>query len=136
MHKCKVRGCRFADTHVTIAHVCGNCKRVGHGRMECGLSPAPYLLRALTDVMPEGSRCGVVGCDAPWTHMTVAHPDRRPAKQCPLCRVVSRVDLDTTVFTDKECVVCCDNVPVVVFPACRHAVVCVACVRRMPELSE
>tara|TARA_B100001093_G_scaffold511787_1_gene580447 strand:- start:383 stop:1168 length:786 start_codon:yes stop_codon:yes gene_type:complete len=32
---CKVKYCRFPNTHTTSAHQCGKCKGFGHGQTEC-----------------------------------------------------------------------------------------------------
>ena len=64
-----------------------------------------------------------------------ACPRRPPAgglpRRCPTCRAESAVDVGATVFTGAECAVCADVAPAVVFPACRHATVCAACVARL-----
>lgn len=49
---------------------------------------------------------------------------------CPTCRIVGLVDLEYTVF-GTECVVCMEARPCVVIRECRHANVCVDCVRRL-----
>ena len=33
---CKVKGCRFPSSHVTLGHQCGKCGNFGHGVSECG----------------------------------------------------------------------------------------------------
>jgi hypothetical protein len=38
---CKVALCRFPETHITTYHRCGNCKKYGHGRVECCKGPEP-----------------------------------------------------------------------------------------------
>ena len=35
-HSCHVSGCRYPYTHTTPGHLCGECKKYGHGRIECG----------------------------------------------------------------------------------------------------
>ena len=35
MNYCKVRNCRFPNSHVTKMHLCGKCKSYGHGNIEC-----------------------------------------------------------------------------------------------------
>jgi hypothetical protein len=33
---CKVKGCRFIYSHTVRSHLCGKCKKFGHGQIECG----------------------------------------------------------------------------------------------------
>ena len=33
--ECLVKGCRFKNSHFTIAHLCGTCNSYGHGQLEC-----------------------------------------------------------------------------------------------------
>ena len=55
MSYCKVKNCRYPDTHVTIGHKCGKCGGFGHGQMECGKE---YLINSLykykDDILPMG----------------------------------------------------------------------------------
>lgn len=32
---CYCKGCRFPDSHITLFHKCGVCKKYGHGQFEC-----------------------------------------------------------------------------------------------------
>ncbi len=32
---CQVKGCKYADYHVTSFHKCGKCNNFGHGQQEC-----------------------------------------------------------------------------------------------------
>jgi hypothetical protein len=42
MPLCKIYGCRHANSHETKDHKCGNCNRLGHGRVECKSSHKKY----------------------------------------------------------------------------------------------
>jgi hypothetical protein len=46
MNWCHVDSCRFSDKHSTQNHQCGNCGKLGHGRLECG---NPDKIRALKE---------------------------------------------------------------------------------------
>ena len=144
---CRVRGCRFPSTHVSAGHRCGTCGRMGHGQIECVDVIAMATLRAEPDeCVPFAEQCTVVGCTARHTHTTPAHHcadcggragthaagcARNAPRTCPVCRVESVVDFEKTVFTNVECCVCMDARPLLVFPGCRHAVVCADCTLRL-----
>ena len=100
---CQVAQCRYADTHITSYHKCGNCGEYGHGRVEC---PTIYVRKkkynntgyALvndtelgTDIdydkyklvnelhskkiipIKKENYCKIKGCYVPNTHSTEAH---------------------------------------------------------------
>lgn len=73
---CRVRGCRFPDTHLTRAHVCGICKQRGHGQME---HDSPEWIEILEGwagsepPLPVDVRCTVPNCREPWSHTSMAH---------------------------------------------------------------
>jgi len=54
MAHCKVYGCRYANSHVTKDHKCGNCNGFGHGRVECG---SIQKQKALIKYYPDTSGC-------------------------------------------------------------------------------
>lgn len=146
--RCRVRWCRFSSTHTTHAHRCGRCGALGHGQMECGDADAIARLARASggDALTHHTRCRIAGCPCPATHTTEAHhcsccgrrgveciPDVVPEhRSCPTCRVVGRVDVERTVYTAGECVVCYEAKPMVVFEACAHANVCRDCAERLP----
>lgn len=70
---CKVNQCRFNNTHVTKAHVCGKCGDTGHGQIECGNQDMIDALEKLTDPLPEQFRCKFEGCDTSEEHTTQGH---------------------------------------------------------------
>ena len=149
MSWCRVRGCRFATSHVTSGHQCGRCGRYGHGRLECGFPAvqAALVRRTCDDRMPESRRCTFRDCHTPWTHATEAHwcavcgrrgdgcvcssSTRAPSSICPMCRASATYDAGAPVFTGAECVACAQPAPLVVFEPCRHAVACIACAERL-----
>jgi hypothetical protein len=112
---CDVPGCAHASSHTRAAH---HCRRCGARGGSCCLpppdSPPP------TPPPPPDS--------PPTPPVTI---DLTLERTCPQCRGRGPVDLECTVFTGGECVVCYEAGPCVVFSACRHAVACVDCVRRM-----
>lgn len=165
--QCRVKGCRYRATHVTMGHRCGRCGGFGHGLLECGRRDQVAALVRLYGRDVILVRCTARDCPAPQTHSFEAHVcaacDRRgpecacvpstllpttPATTphaaaevvracCPTCRTAcAAVDLTRTVFTGAECVVCTETAPAVVFPTCRHATVCAACVRRLADIAD
>ena len=155
---CRVGGCRFADTHVTLGHRCGACGEYGHGQLECTDVEAKRRLTLRTEHMPLHMHCTVAGCRTAHTHSTSAHncphcigragehtptcplgvvastPTSQASKRrCPMCRSESYIDRDPlTVYAAADCVVCMEGGPLIVFPACRHACMCVSCFENMP----
>jgi hypothetical protein len=66
---CIVSGCRFKNTHYTIAHKCGSCHKYGHGRQEC------FSNKRVVDYNKETSenKCTNSNCKIPETHDINAH---------------------------------------------------------------
>ena len=143
MPECRVRACRFKATHTTAGHRCGSCGLYGHGILECGKRDA---IQRLKESFLQAERvdhpCTVEECTHPWTHVMEAHHCGRcgergggcgcgEKKKCPLCRLVSGVDVERPVHTGGECCVCMEAKPCVVFEACRHATVCADCASRL-----
>lgn len=73
---CKVRGCRFNRTHITMTHKCGTCGKFGHGNWECNHPPLRNRLEQNfkhTELIPINDRCSIYNCMLPWTHTIDAH---------------------------------------------------------------
>uniref|UniRef100_A0A6C0BJQ8 RING-type domain-containing protein n=1 Tax=viral metagenome TaxID=1070528 RepID=A0A6C0BJQ8_9ZZZZ len=72
---CRVRGCRYAWSHLTTAHVCGQCHQTGHGQAECGNQRAIAILatRSARDTLPYHLWCEIDGCHEPSTHTNEGH---------------------------------------------------------------
>lgn len=142
MFSCRVSGCRFPHTHVTAGHQCGTCGAFGHGQIECGDATRTSELTRRFARERVSAACTVRSCAHRWTHTTEAHrcgqcgtfggtcEHLTSTIACPTCRVVGPVDPDDTVF-GAECVVCMEARPCVVIRKCRHANVCVDCVRHL-----
>lgn len=72
MSFCKVHNCRF-PTHITSAHICGNCGKAGHGQVEC---KNPVLIDALakdTMQIPVELQCCALNCKSIATHTVDGH---------------------------------------------------------------
>lgn len=102
--RCRVRGCRFAWSHVAFAHKCGRCGEYGHGRLECNDADAISALarHAANDSMPHNRRCEVTGCWCAWSHSTLAHDDRRVRVESDVSPIVSSsaAPPDPTAFAE------------------------------------
>jgi len=74
MSKCRVIDCRYAESHTTPAHLCGKCKKFGHGQVECDFADLKNELKKYqNDQLPLGSHCQVRGCGFKWSHQSIAH---------------------------------------------------------------
>ena len=147
---CKVRACRWSHTHTTSGHFCGRCSSFGHGQMECDSALRRRALQANygMDKLPVGIQCSVVTCETRDNHTTEAHvcptcgvrggtcpcSAHVLTRKCPICRVVSEVDLHTELFTGTDCTVCMEQKPMIVFSACKHAQVCRGCVHLLGDM--
>jgi hypothetical protein len=76
---CIVKGCRFANSHVTKAHICGKCGNKGHGVCECGDSELITTLAQDTTAIPFDLQCCVIDCRNVNEHTTSGH-------QCTYCK--------------------------------------------------
>ena len=71
---CKVKNCRFSNLHTTSGHKCGNCKKYGHGRGECGNAVLIAALdRYKNDTLPQHLQCTFEGCKWKTNHSSRGH---------------------------------------------------------------
>ena len=71
---CKVKGCKYSSTHVTVAHKCGNCGLFGHGKNECNdLEAIKVLGSYYMDKIPKNKKCKIGGCKYKDRHTTEGH---------------------------------------------------------------
>lgn len=81
--------------------------------------------------MNEGHYCSsCLGRNHECPPVTTPRPSTLKVK-CPQCRVYNDVDIDNELFSNSECVVCFEHNPLVLFPTCKHVVVCKTCVQTM-----
>ena len=146
---CRVRGCRFASSHVSSYHRCGTCGATGHGQIECGKPREVALLRPHMRDVFDGEPCRVRGCALNQTHCTSAHHcdacgrfgggacgDCAPdgvllALACPVCR---RTQTFERVYVTGSCPVCLgtDLDDLYLGTQCKHAL-CGCCGAAMKE---
>lgn len=144
---CKIKGCRFPNTHTTRGHQCGKCKELGHGQLECGkLNQIHALFNQYgRDKLPFHMQCNVQTCKGKWTHTTDAHFCEECKirtstcehcilisvnlinKQCPICKQYGNIDLSLELFTGGECVICMEQKKMILFDNCKHANICKEC---------
>lgn len=147
MSYCKVYGCRFSNSHVTMGHICGSCFRSGHGKVECGMEEECNELKEQygNDKLPDSMHCQITGCIYKWSHITTSHccklcrgnhsQDNCPTKikkisvKCPLCQKVNTLlENQMKLFgVNDDCSVCYDNKVEVFLPDCGHACLCIKC---------
>ena len=71
---CQVKGCKYADCHVTSFHKCGKCKNYGHGQQECDNANAlKHLGFYYLDKVPKEKKCKIGGCKHKDKHTTEGH---------------------------------------------------------------
>jgi len=75
---CKVKHCRYPNTHVTKGHKCGNCGGYGHGVLECRNISDRESLRIYHESLPYDKWCSIDNCSYKQYHITCAH-------QCKKC---------------------------------------------------
>ena len=103
---CTVANCDFRWTHTTEAH---HCKACGGRSDLCSCPPCPPPIDVVNvDEVDEVTIC----------------------VQCPICRTKNHADLASGVFTGNECVACMQSKKLLVFPTCRHAVMCGECAQK------
>lgn len=91
---CKVRGCRYRNTHIAAGHRCGTCGQFGHGQVECGKPAALSQLAEATkdDALDKMIYCTSNGCVSKHNHTIEAHvclicSERHPREECPISPV-------------------------------------------------
>ena len=154
---CHAQHCTSPDTHLTSAHVCTKCWKVGHGFSECGpglrqrIRRDWLMRRSPPTALAAELWCGVLDCSAPETHTTAAHfcgrclnwggrcswpcvrsVVRRPQRViCPICRATCAPVFGQPLFTGKECCVCMAESRLFALTPCGHAQTCEACILEM-----
>jgi len=77
MAYCKVKCCRYASSHVTVAHMCGKCGGYGHGQIECeDLLAVKQLSLFFHETVATHDQCTEPLCVNRITHTTAGHTCR------------------------------------------------------------
>ena len=150
---CKVKFCRFKDTHVTRYHQCGKCNNYGHGGAECNNRYLKNNLERYShDILPYNKHCTFGGCDNKEYHTIDAHHctlcnNRYHSKetceknikekniniQCPICKEHNEFSSNQKKVygLDENCCICLSNKVEVYFPSCGHICICIECCNKM-----
>jgi len=147
---CMVFQCRYANSHTTDAHLCGNCQEFGHGLMECSsFAKRNYLQQYITQTMPPHLQCTFTDCKKPWSHNNRAHhcdvcKDNHSTNECPqnikyleiccpTCRTSNKIPSNQKKITglSEICKVCMSAECEVFFPQCSHVCVCIDCANQI-----
>ena len=105
MNTCRVHGCRFKNSHLTVAHRCGVCNKFGHGEMECGNIRKINILKEIStsDTLSPDIHCNLPYCNHRSSHTNNAHHCRKCGERahcmttCPHSRRHSR-----SIFSRQE----------------------------------
>lgn len=158
---CRCVGCPSPQTHLSRAHVCSKCLRLGHGSYECGPGLRARLRRyelsrTNPGSLPPERHCGIPGCPDPSSHEDSAHfcgrcfssaaqcqypcvksaaiplpPRIVTGVACPLCRAKCTAHLKPSLITGSPCVVCQDETKLCAFHPCGHVVACASCTMKI-----
>ena len=95
MNCCKVKNCRYNNSHTTAFHQCGKCSNYGHGIMECDNDSKNNLKQYYNDVIHADLQCKILMCIYPHTHTTETH-------KCKYCNKMghNEIDCNINVFDD------------------------------------
>lgn len=91
---CFVKMCRFPESHTTEGHLCGTCKKFGHGQLECNDHAQIKSLEVYSGMMlPNFMRCSVTGCKTGHNHTSDAHHcetclGKHSVKSCPTVKAM------------------------------------------------
>ncbi len=159
---CKVRECRFSDSHVTLGHKCGTCNKYGHGQLECSDECDIHELYESTkdDELKTKDQCTSTDCKHAKYHKNHGHycddcksfhikqlckkhitKTTKQAKilysiTCPHCKVTSIITTANkstlNIHTDSQCSICTDNEVNICLP-CKCAKICNKCLDVMKK---
>jgi len=152
--KCMIFCCRYSDTHTTKSHRCGQCKKYGHGDMECNIpNSITNLNKYLDDTLETSKQCKLAGCKYYQYHSTDAHHCKHCNQRehssttcpllitnnkiynviCPTCRCNNVFPKNNIKVygVDNKCSICLDNNVEIYFPSCGHICVCSKCCNQL-----
>ena len=147
---CKVDKCRYSISHTTSYHLCGSCKKFGHGVVECGNN---YKIQNLTqyysDCLPQYKNCLFGECLNLLSHDTESHvcticfdrlhsPATCPLNNivnntcnivCPKCKKTNK-SFFKSYGSENECIVCYEQ-STIFLPECGHECLCFDCFKKI-----
>jgi hypothetical protein len=136
-----------------MGHQCGNCKKYGHGQMECGNTILIDQLEELygKDELPYTKRCNIYMCKYRWSHSTPSHNCSKCNKNhgknvcplnlqninyeveykidCPICKVKNKIYKNQKKVNgiEDKCIICLENPIEIFLPNCGHTCICSKC---------
>ena len=150
---CKVKYCRFNNYHITKGHRCGKCKEFGHGQVECqnSLLKKQLIKNSKYDLLEEKDYCKIKECEHKKNHKTESHecslcnskthskshcdknPDNNLKLECPVCLKSNTISLIHHLIygLEEKCKACTINPVEILFPECKHAVLCINCCKEI-----
>lgn len=150
---CKVKECRFNNYHTTKNHICGKCKKNGHGLIECkNKLLKDNLIIYHDEKMDEEDRCKFIGCDNKDYHTTEGHHceycndrlhsiftctkynnDKYDEIVCPICKKNNKINKKQSKLFgyDELCIICMDKNKEIFFPECGHVCLCINCYNKV-----
>ena len=156
---CKVSGCRYAGTHSTLGHKCGQCKSYGHGVIECGnITRISDITCHHSKVLPQNMWCEKQGCGYSMLHTTQTHmclickgfhamyecPQNNVNNnssfskriKCPVCRKMNHFKKFPNIIfgISDKCCICIDRNVDMVFVDCSHACCCTKCFENITSI--
>lgn len=160
MTYCKVSHCRFSDSHTTKNHLCGRCKKYGHGIIECNNN---FLMQNLqkfyNEKIDDSNKCKFGGCIDKDYHTTNGHhcencndrlhslvtcpllykgikKDDTYEVKCPICKTDNIINNNQSKIYGIEelCIICMDKNKEVFFPICGHICVCIDCNNKLKKV--
>jgi hypothetical protein len=144
---CKVQDCRYPFGHVTKGHMCGTCRKFGHGQIECKNPDSKTYLNQFNETLPDKKKCTINNCAYSDYHITEAHFCKKCRSfghdcnnifevECPVCREINKFDKNPQkIFgISNQCPICVSNTIDMIFPKCSHACVCLECFEKMKKI--
>jgi len=101
---CKVKECRFSNTHTTLGHQCGTCGEFGHGQIECGNeNQKRYLRHFYTEKLPLHNWCNLCpdGSVEKQLHMECSHTCLNCEERTTSHKTNECIIQDLEVFSDR-----------------------------------
>lgn len=148
---CKVKNCRYPNSHTTYGHLCGFCYKYGHGQFECNSIYLRNKLLKYDDILPESEWCTFKKCKFKYFHNTEAHHcdkckkrshsiedcpmnKKRYILKCPICKVSNIIDSNYKIFgLSEKCKICHTNEINIYLSNCGHACICFDCMLHLKK---
>lgn len=154
---CKVKQCRFSNSHTTRNHLCGNCNILGHGILECNsIILKNELKQYYNEKMNESDYCKFSGCEDKEYHNLFGHHCKKCNRRmhspetcnlknikeknyeikCLICKKDNKINSKQSKIYgyEEQCIVCMDKNIEIFFPDCGHMCLCKICFDKMKKI--